>query len=132
MNFRRRRHHSTDDIAVDFIPLIDILLVVLIFITATTTFSRVQEIPVNLPSSSSQNLSTESHVLAISQDGQYALDGRFLSQSDNSVAEALLALQDKTALLIYADANARHSSVIHALEAARSAQFEKISFATQE
>lgn len=132
MNFKRRRRHSTDDIAVDFIPLIDILLVVLIFITATTTFARVQEIPVNLPSSSSQSLSSESHVLAISQDGQYALNGRFLSLTDNSVPEALTALQDKTALLIYADANARHGAVIHALEAARSAQFEKISFATEE
>lgn len=132
MNFRQRRRHSTDDITVDFIPLIDILLVVLIFITATTTFARVQEIPVQLPSGSTQSLSSESHVLAISQDGQYALDGRFLSQSENSVTEALSALQDKTALLIYADANARHAAVIHALEAARSAQFNKISFATQE
>lgn len=132
MNFRGRRRHSTDDIAVDFIPLIDILLVVLIFITATTTFARVQEIPVNLPSSSAQSLSNESHVLVISQDGQYALNSRFLSLTDHSLAEALSALQDKNALLIYADANARHAAVVHALEAARSAQFNKISFATQE
>lgn len=132
MNFRRRRRQSTDDIAVDFIPLIDILLVVLIFITATTTFSRVQEIPVNLPSSSSQAISNETHVLAISQDGQYALNGRFLSLTEHSLTEALTALQDKSSLLIYADANARHATVINALEAARSAQFDKISFATQE
>ncbi len=132
MNFRRRRDTSTDQLVLDFIPLIDILLVVLIFITVTTTFSRVQEIPVNLPSGSSQVLSSESQVLAISQDGQYALNGRFLSQNEHSLADALAALQDKSALLIYADANARHATVVHALESARSAQFDKISFATQE
>ena len=131
MNFRAKRRDN-DDIFVDFIPLIDILLVVLIFITATTTFSRLQEIPVELPSAGTQRLVQDSHVLVISQDGQYALDGRFLSQTDHSVAEALSALQDKTALLIYADANARHATVVHALESARNAKFEQISFATQE
>lgn len=131
MNFRAK-HRNSDEIAVDFIPLIDILLVVLIFITATTTFSRLQEIPVQLPSAGEQTLSQESQVLAISQDGQYALNGRFLSEAESSVADALNALQSKNALLIYADANARHAAVVHALEAARAAQFEKISFATQQ
>lgn len=132
MNFRRRRYHTSDDIIIDFIPLIDILLVVLIFITATTTFSRVQEIPVHLPSSATPQLATEGQVLAISHDGQYALNGRFISQAEHSLTEALHALQDKSALLIYADANARHAAVVYALEAARNAQFNSISFATQE
>lgn len=130
MNFRAK-HRNTDEVLVDFIPLIDILLVVLIFITATTTFSRLQEIPVQLPSAGEQNLTQDSHVLAISQDGQYALNGRFLSEAESSVAEALMALPNKEALLIYADANARHATVVHALESARNAQFGKIGFATQ-
>lgn len=130
MNFRTKRRDN-DDLYVDFIPLIDILLVVLIFITATTTFSRMQEIPVQLPSAGAQSLAQDSHVLAISQDGQYALNGRFLSSAEQSVANALLALPNKESLLIYADENARHAAVVHALESARSAQFVKISFATQ-
>lgn len=132
MNFRRRHTFSTDDVRVDFIPLIDILLVVLIFITATTTFSQLHEIPVQLPSAEGPSLSPESHVLAISQDGQFALNGRFLSQGHDALSEALTALPNKTSVLIYADANARHAVVIEALEAARHAQFEKISFVTQQ
>lgn len=131
MNFNTKRRNS-DDLVMDFVPLIDILLVVLIFITATTTFSRLHEIPVQLPSTSEQSLAQDSHVLAISQDGQYALNGRLLSQSDNSVTEALQSLVNKQSLLIYADANARHATVVHALESARQLQFDKISFATQE
>ncbi len=130
MNFRAK-HRNTDEVLIDFIPLIDILLVVLIFITATTTFSHLQEIPVQLPSAGEQNLTQNSHVLAISQDGQYALNGRFLSEAESSVSEALTALPNKEALLIYADANARHATVVHALESARNAQFGKIGFATQ-
>lgn len=131
MNFRTKRHDS-DEIAVDFIPLIDILLVVLIFITATTTFSRLQEIPVQLPSAGEQSLAEDSQMLVISQDGQYVLNGRYLSTDESSVADALDALQNKESLLIYADANARHAAVVHALESARNAQFSKISFATQQ
>lgn len=131
MNFRSK-YRDNDDIFMDFVPLIDILLVVLIFIAATTTFDRVHEIPVQLPSAGESSLAQDSHVLAISQDGQYALNGRFLSQTENSVAEALTALLNKESLLIYADANARHAAVVHALESARNAHFETISFATQE
>lgn len=131
MNFRAK-HRDQDDIAVDFIPLIDILLVVLIFVMATTTFSQLQEIPVQLPSAGSQQLVQDSHILAISQDGQYALNGRLLSQAQSSVSDALEALDNKKSLLIYADENTRHATVVHALESARNAQFEQISFATQE
>lgn len=131
MNFRSK-YHTDDSLLVDFIPLIDILLVVLIFITATTTFSQFQEIPVQLPKAGASALQIDSHVLVISQEGQYALNGIFLSQAENSITEALQGIQNKQSLLIYADANARHSTVIHALESAQLAQFERISFATQE
>lgn len=131
MNFRAKRRDS-DEVMVDFIPLIDILLVVLIFITATTTFSRLQEIPVQLPSAGEQSLSQDSQVLAISQDGQYALNGRFLSGGENNLTDALTNLQDKESLLIYADSNTRHAAVVNAMESARHAQFRKISFATRQ
>lgn len=131
MNFRSK-YRTDDSLLVDFIPLIDILLVVLIFITATTTFNQFQEIPVRLPKAGAPALQQDSHVLVISQEGQYALNGRFLSQAENSVSDALLGLQNRQTLLIYADANARHATVVHALESAQQAQFEHISFATQE
>lgn len=132
MNFRKKRPLASDEIQLDFVPLIDILLVVLIFITATTTFSKIYEIPVQLPSASDLTITAESHLLAISQDGQYAINGRFISDGQHSLHEALRQIPDKDSLLIYADANARHATVVFALEAARDALFQKISFATQE
>lgn len=132
MNFRKLRLLDNDEIALDFVPLIDVLLVVLIFITATTSFNQFYDMPVQLPQASEQNLTGSSHVLAISSEGQYALDGRFISEADQSLTEALQRLPEKEALLIYADANARHASVVFALEAAGQAKFEKVSFATQQ
>ena len=131
MNFKKSTSNTADDLTVDFIPLIDILLVVLIFITATTSFTQFQELPIQLPSGSEQSVSTESYVLAVSQEGQYALEGRLLSTDERSVFDALQALPSTDSLLIYADANAKHAAVVRALEAARQAHFAKISFATQ-
>lgn len=131
MNFRKSPLLDKDEITLDFVPLIDVLLVVVIFITATTSFNQFYEIPVQLPQASNQSIQSNHHVLAISSEGQYALDGRFISEADQSLIEALQRLPEKEALLIYADANARHASVVFALEAAGQAQFEKISFATQ-
>lgn len=131
MNFRKQHLLDADEMTLDFVPLIDVLLVVLIFITATTTFNQYHEIPVQLPQASESSLQSKNHILAISSEGQYALDGRFISDADQSLNEALIRLPEKDSLLIYADANARHASVVLALEAARQAQFKKISFATQ-
>lgn len=132
-SFRPRWQISSEDeqLEVNVIPLIDILLVVLIFITATTTFSRIDNIELSLPQSSSEAVATEGHVLIITHEGQYALNGRVIASDQDSLVQALNHLEPKLELLIYADANARHVFIINALDAAKNAQIERIHFATQ-
>ena len=133
MNFRRAM--STDEPEINLIPLIDILLVILIFLAATTSFHRYQQINVSLPKASAQALAGEPLRLAISQEGQYALDSHLLDGS--SAADIAIALerasqgQDAPVLLINADAQAPHQTVITAMEAARQAGISHVSFAIQ-
>ena len=133
MNFRRSM--PTDEPEINLIPLIDILLVILIFLAATTSFHRYQQINVSLPKASAQALAGEPLRLAISQDGQYALDSHLLDGS--STADIAIALerasqgQDAPVLLINADAQAPHQTVITAMEAARQAGISHVSFAIQ-
>ena len=133
MNFRRSM--SSDEPEINLIPLIDILLVILIFLAATTSFHRYQQINVSLPKASAQALAGEPLRLAISQDGQYALDSHLLDGS--STADIAIALerasqgQDAPVLLINADAQAPHQTVITAMEAARQAGISHVSFAIQ-
>ncbi|NLZ11689.1 MAG: biopolymer transporter ExbD [Alcaligenaceae bacterium] len=133
MNFRRSM--STDEPEINLIPLIDILLVILIFLAATTSFHRYQQINVSLPKASAQALAGEPLRLAISQEGQYALDSHLLDGS--LAADLAIALehasqgQDDPVLLINADAQAPHQAVITAMEAARQAGISHVSFAIQ-
>ena len=133
MNFRRSM--STDEPEINLIPLIDILLVILIFLAATTSFHRYQQINVSLPKASAQALAGEPLRLAISQEGQYALDSHLLDGT--SAADIAIALerasqgQDAPVLLINADAQAPHQTVITAMEAARQAGISHVSFAIQ-
>jgi len=131
--FKPRWQSSTNDdsLEINVIPLIDILLVVLIFITATTAFSTVEHLELQLPSSSQETVATQGNILIITHEGQYALNGRLLASDNESLTQAMSNLEDRNELLIYADANARHAAVVRALEAANKAQLERIHFATE-
>ena len=133
MNFRRS--FSVDEPDINLIPLIDILLVILIFLAATTSFQRFQQLNINLPQAAAEAITTDPLVIAISQDGMIAL-GTDLLEGTN--VQALVAsLQNATAaqtdplLLINADAQAPHQAVIRVMEAARLAGIRQVSFATQ-
>src|SRR5690625_3589544 len=131
--FKPRWQSSTNDdsLEINVIPLIDILMVVLIFITATTAFSTVEHLELQLPSSSQETVATQGNILIITHEGQYALNGRLLASDNESLTQAMSNLEDRNELLIYADANARHAAVVRALEAANKAQLERIHFATE-
>ncbi|MGG4774098.1 biopolymer transporter ExbD [Alcaligenaceae bacterium 429] len=132
MNFKRRFTPSASPIDINLIPLIDVLLVVLIFLTATTTFTQIQKLDLSLPQVSSATELENSNILAISQDGLYALNGLSI---DGHTAQALeVALRDlplHQPLLIYADSATPHAAVVRVLEAAQRLQLGKVSFATQ-
>ncbi len=129
---------------INLIPFIDVLLVILIFLMISTTFTRFQELAIALPNASttdSANQSQQIH-LAVSRDGRYALNGRIVSTEQLSNALAQLALAKpagtnssdiKSALQVSIDADARasHQAVMTALEAARDANLSNIVFTSQ-
>ena len=131
MNFRR--NSPDDQPEINLVPLIDVLLVILVFLAATTTFSRVHELDVRLPSAEATPAHTDVINLAISRDGLYALDGQLLEASSAAeIAQSLAEISaehPQTALMINADAQAQHQAVVRVLEAANLAGLEDIRFA---
>lgn len=133
MNFR---HGPREDLEINLVPLIDVLLVILIFLAASTSFTRHRQLQVALPQAQAQAPDTSPFLeLAISRDGLYALDGHFVDAADDaSLAESLrqaVSGRPDIALRIDADGQATHAAVVRALEAARLAHIGKVHFLTQ-
>ena len=135
MNFRKRTPSAEPEI--NLIPFIDILLVVLIFLMLTTTYGRLTQLDMRLPKADSGPQETQPQEIrvAISSDGRYMVQKTAISASDVlALTQALsqAANQSPQALVVIAaDAQASHQSVINAMEAARRAGLSQITFATQ-
>jgi biopolymer transport protein ExbD len=135
MNFRRGRAREEPDI--NLIPLIDILIVILIFLFLTTTYSRFAELQINLPEATAERSTDKPQVLSVAVDssGKYAINGTAtLFGSTQNFAAALKEAAKGTkepVIAISADAAATHQSVINVMEAARIAGYNHISFTTQ-
>ena len=135
MNFRPG---SRDEPEINLIPFIDILLVVLIFLMLTTTYSKFTQLQVNLPVADAQAQRTEPKevIVSVSSDGRYAINKDVLEGSGvEMLTRALtLASQDsrEVVIVISADAAATHQSVINVMDAARRAGLVQITFATQQ
>lgn len=132
MRFRRPYEEEPE---VNLIPLIDVLLIVLIFLAVSTTYSRFAELKIQLPSADATTPATPPNIInvAVTADGRYALDKTMLPDS-GGLAEALTRSaqgREDVLLVINADAQAPHQSVISVMEAARLAGIVRISFATQ-
>lgn len=133
MNFRNQRPAPEPEI--NLIPFIDVLLVVLIFLMLTTTWSRLTEINLSLPVADAQkpNERPRQIVLTISSQGQFAMNKSPVGGTSVEALTAVLtplAAKDVT-LVISADASASHQSVVNAMEAARRSGLSQITFATQ-
>jgi biopolymer transport protein ExbD len=135
MNFRRGRVREDPDI--NLIPLIDILIVILIFLFLTTTYSRFAELQINLPEASAERATDRPQMLSIAVDaqGKYAINGAMTPfGSPQAFAEALKAAAKgakEPIIAISADAAATHQSVVNVMEASRIAGYTHISFTTQ-
>lgn len=134
MNFRPR---AKDEPEINLIPFIDILLVVVIFLMLTTTYSKFTEMQLKLPvaDTEAQRDYPKEVVVAVSADGRYMVNrqpvqGRSTEVLAQSLAEAAKAGKDSV-VIITADATATHQSVITVMEAARRAGLTQITFATQ-
>ena len=126
---------------INLIPFIDVLLVVLIFLMISTTFTRYQELAITLPSangSESQTDNKQVHI-AVSRDGRFAINGKVMDRTQLSGALIQLSNQsgsnkDGVSSLqvnIDADARAPHQAVMSALEAARDANLSNVVFSSQ-
>ena len=135
MNFQR--FHAREALEMNLIPLIDVLLVILIFLMITTTYSKYAELQINLPTADAEKqLERPNEInVSVNASGQYTINRRPIVYHDvNSLSDdmrrAAGELKDPI-VVISADANATHQSVIHVLEASRLAGYGHISFATQ-
>jgi len=135
MNLRGAR--VREDPEINFIPLIDVLLVILIFLMVTTTYQRVAELQITLPEADAEAVKQRPKEVNVGIDAQ----GRYVIDKNVFTYTTIAALGDmlrKSAgdakdpvVIINADANATHQSVIHVMEAARQAGLVHITFATQ-
>jgi len=137
VNFRRGRAREEPEI--NFIPLIDLLLVILIFVMVTTTYSKYAELQINLPEASAEKAPERPQILNIAVDasGKYAINNvatnfNGIPAFANALRDAAAAAQMKDPVIaIGADAGATHQAVVNVMEAARTVGFTKISFTTQ-
>ncbi|RZI40715.1 biopolymer transporter ExbD [Herbaspirillum sp. HC18] len=139
MNFRKGTRR--DDPEINLIPFIDVLLVILIFLMITTTYSKFTALQITLPTADAEKAVEQPYEInvGVNAQGHYAIDNQQVAARDANE----LAVELKTAanakgqagkspvVVINADATAAHQSVINVLEAARIAGLEKITFAAQ-
>lgn len=136
MDFQRGKKH--EELEINFIPLIDVLLVIIIFLIVSATFSRTNELQINLPTAEANAPQDKPLMIEVAVDatGKYLIDGKPLADGSVSVISAALQAAAKAGnqeptIVINADANATHQSVVNVMEASRVAGYTRITFATQ-
>lgn len=134
MNFRKG---ARDEPEINLIPFIDVLLVVLIFLMLSTTYSKFTELQIKLPlaDAEQQRDYPKEVIVAVSSDGRYMInktlvEGRSIESLGAALVLAATAGKDSV-IIISADASSSHQSVISVMEAARRNGFTQITFATQ-
>ena len=134
MNFRR---DARDEPEINLIPFIDVLLVVLIFLMLSTTYSKFTELQIKLPVADAEHQRDypKEVIVSVSSDGRYvinrvAVEGRSLETLGAALVLGAKAGKDSV-IIISADASSSHQSVISVMEAARRNGFTQITFATQ-
>ena len=144
LNTSSRKRFSLGTVAtpaepeINLIPFIDVLLVILIFLMISTTFTRFQELAITLPTANGSEAQTEVKQIhiAVSRDGRFAINGKVVDRPQLTAALGQLtgsgnAMNNNLQVNIDADAKAPHQSVMSALEAARDANLSNIVFSSQ-
>jgi len=136
MNFQRGKYREEPEI--NLVPLIDVLLVILIFLMVTTTYSKFSELEINLPQASADKSTEHPNTISVSVDalGRYAVNRTpiKMSSTENLIDELRAAAKGAKdpVILIHADAKATHQSVIAIMEAAQKAGYSHVSFTAEE
>ncbi|MEI7614121.1 MAG: biopolymer transporter ExbD [Betaproteobacteria bacterium] len=135
MNFQRGREQDVPEI--NLIPLIDVLLVIIIFLMLTTTYAKFSGLEINLPTADASKQSEQPNEVnvAVMASGQVLVNKVPLAAANvKSISEALRRAAGDgkdPVIVINADAKATHQSVVDVMQAAQTAGYPHISFATQ-
>lgn len=134
LNFRKPRPEEPE---INLIPFIDVLLVILIFLMLSTTYSKFTELQVTLPVADAEKLRERPReiIVAVSADGRYVVnrkpvDGRSVELLAAELS-AVAAGSTDLVVIVSADATAAHQSVVNVMDAARRAGLARLTFATQ-
>ena len=135
MNFQRGK--EKEPLEINLVPLIDVMMVILIFLMISTTYSKYTELQINLPSAQAEKQLDRPNEIAVlvNAQGQYvvnrrAVPFRSVEQLADEMRRAGAGLKEPV-VVITADAAATHQSVIRVMEAARIAGLSQITFTTQ-
>ena len=135
MNFQRGKFR--DEPEINLIPMIDVLLVILIFVMVTTTYSRFADLKINLPEAEAEQSKSQPNTLdvAVDADGNYVVNRKVVAFSDITEFSRALKVaagnRKDPLVVISADARATHQSVINILSAAQLAGLPHISFSAE-
>ena len=135
MNFQRGKAH--EELEINLVPLIDVLLVIIIFLIVSATFARTSELQINLPTAEASSPQDKPLIITVEVDasGRYMVNGNEVGGGDVSeIASALtkaVGSGKEPTIVINADAKSTHQSVVNVMEAARQANYTHITFATQ-
>jgi biopolymer transport protein ExbD len=135
MNFQRGR--DKEPLEINLVPLIDVMMVILIFLMITTTYNRYTELAINLPAADAEKQPERTAEIAVLVDaqGQYVINRRaVVYRSVEQIADELKRAgggAKEPVVVISADANATHQAVIRVMEAARLAGLSQITFTAQ-
>jgi len=134
VNFQRGR--SREEPEINLVPLIDVMMVILIFLMITTTYSRYTELQINLPTADAQRQAERSNEVNVlgNPKGEYVINKAPTAYASAEQFAAELRRAGGTLkepiIVITADANATHQSVVRVMEAARFAGLSQITFTT--
>ncbi len=135
MNFQRGYHR--EDPEINLIPLIDVLLVILIFLMVTTTYARFPELQINLPQAEGDTAKEQPAKIEVNVDtaGDYTVNNaKLVVGTVEALSEALTRAANgakEPVVVISADGRASHQSVIRVMDAARRVGYSRVTFVTQ-
>ncbi|BEI42111.1 MULTISPECIES: ExbD/TolR family protein [unclassified Polynucleobacter] len=132
---RSSRSFSYAEPEINLIAFIDVLLVILIFLMISTTFTKFQEIAITLPTASGVETvdSAREINIAVSSDGRFALNGKVMNRAQlgSALKQMNASSEQNLRISIDADARAPHQAVMTVLELARDAGLPNIAFSSQ-
>jgi biopolymer transport protein ExbD len=135
MNFQRGRYKEEPEI--NLVPLIDVMMVILIFLMITTTYSKYTELQINLPTADAERQLERPNEISVlvGPQGQYVVNKapvQFASveQLAGELRRAGAGLREPI-VIISADRVSNWQAVVRVMEASRLAGLSQITFTTQ-